>query len=378
MIELKKVLLGLSGGVDSSVSLHLLKQQGYEVETCFMRNWDSALNNDYLGNDTVNDEICPQEKDYMDAVAVAAKLNVKLRRVDFIKEYWDEVFKYFLDEYKKNHTPNPDILCNKNIKFKAFLNYAKDIDCDYIAMGHYAKVIHKENKSYLLKAFDQNKDQTYFLCMISQEQLRKSLFPLGDIDKTNVRRIAHELDLITKDKKDSTGICFIGERHFKEFLKNYLPAKPGNIVSTDGVILGKHDGLMYYTIGQRKGLNIGGNNSYKNEPWFVVGKRIETNELIVGQGFDNELLYSTSCTCTNLNEISDEIILNKVYKAKVRYRGEDNEVIVVSKGEKCVVKFVKPIRAVVPGQAIVFYDDQVCMGGAFINEVFYNDSKREY
>lgn len=375
---MKRVIIGLSGGVDSSVTAYLLKKDGYDVKGAFMRNWDSALNNDVKGNDTINDEVCPQEVDYNDAILVAEKLGIPLLRVDFIDEYWNTVFAYFINEYKHYRTPNPDVLCNKNIKFDAFLNFALKQNVDYIAMGHYAKVRHDKDKSYLLKAADKNKDQTYFLCMLSQEKLRKSLFPLGEIEKPEVRKIAHELDLVTKDKKDSTGICFIGERHFKEFLKNYLPAQPGNIVTTSGDILGKHDGLMYYTIGQRKGLNIGGTNKYENLPWFVVGKNIAKNELIIGQGFDNQLLYSTSCTCLELNEIADEIEIGKVYNAKIRYRGEDNEVKVVKKGETTVVEFIKPIRAVTPGQAIVFYDGDICMGGAFINEVFYNGEKRRY
>lgn len=375
---MKRVIIGLSGGVDSSVAAYLLKKDGYDVKGAFMRNWDSALNNDVKGNDTINDEVCPQEVDYNDAILVAEKLGIPLLRVDFIDEYWNTVFAYFINEYKHYRTPNPDVLCNKNIKFDAFLNFALKQNVDYIAMGHYAKVRHDKDKSYLLKAADKNKDQTYFLCMLSQEKLRKSLFPLGEIEKSEVRKIAHELDLVTKDKKDSTGICFIGERHFKEFLKNYLPAQPGNIVTTSGDILGKHDGLMYYTIGQRKGLNIGGTNKYENLPWFVVGKNIAKNELIIGQGFDNQLLYSTSCTCLELNEIADEIEIGKVYNAKIRYRGEDNEVKVVKKGETTVVEFIKPIRAVTPGQAIVFYDGDICMGGAFINEVFYNGEKRRY
>ena len=254
-----KVLLGLSGGVDSAVAAYLLQKQGYDVTACFMRNWDSLANNDYLGNPNINNSQCPQEKDYDDAVLVAKKLRIELLRIDFVKEYWDDVFSYLIREYENGRTPNPDIFCNKYIKFDAFLKFALDKGFDMISMGHYAKRIDKDNKAYLCKSFDQNKDQTYFLSQISQLQLKYSLFPLGDIDKKEVRKIAHDLGLEIADKKDSTGVCFIGERNFKEFLKNYIPAKKGNIVDIDtGRVIGIHDGVMYYTIGQRKGLGIGG------------------------------------------------------------------------------------------------------------------------
>lgn len=375
---MKKVILGLSGGVDSSVSAYLLKKAGYDVTCAFMRNWDSALNNDYLGNPTVNDNVCPQEVDYQDALEVARELNLECLRIDFIEEYWNEVFTYFLNEYKKGRTPNPDIMCNKNIKFKAFLNFAMKQNADYIAMGHYAKVRHDENMSYLLRAHDNNKDQTYFLCMLSQAQLRKSLFPIGDIDKPEVRRIAHELNLKTKDKKDSTGICFIGERNFKQFLKNYLPAKPGNMVTLDGKVVAKHDGLMYYTIGQRKGLDIGGLKDFDNSPWFVIGKNLEKNELIVGQGYENEMLYSTSCTATDLNEISIPLVEDKIYQAKFRYRDKDHPVKVKKYDNHIEVIFQEPIRACTPGQAVVFYDNELCLGGAIIENAYYNGVKRQY
>ncbi len=374
-----KVILGLSGGVDSSVSAYLLKEKGYDVICAFMRNWDSALNNDYLGNPTVNDNVCPQEIDYQDALKVAEKLNLECQRIDFIEEYWNEVFSYFLNEYKKGRTPNPDIMCNKNIKFKAFLNYAMKQNADYIAMGHYAKVLHTDKKSYLLRAHDTNKDQTYFLCMLSQEQLKKSLFPLGEIDKPEVRRIAHELDLVTKDKKDSTGICFIGERNFKQFLHNYLPAKPGDMVTMSGDVVARHDGLMYYTIGQRKGLDIGGLKNYDNSPWFVIGKNLEKNQLIVGQGYYNEFLYSTSCIASELNEIADPIEEDKVYQAKFRYRDSDHPVKVKKlEDNKIEVTFLEPIRACTPGQAVVFYDNDICMGGAIIDAAYSNGEKRMY
>lgn len=258
---MKRVVLGLSGGVDSAVAAYLLKKQGYEVICVFMRNWDSSLNNDILGNPTNDDDVCPQEKDYQDAQAVATHLGLEIRRVDFIKEYWDQVFTYFLEEYAKGRTPNPDILCNKHIKFKAFLDYAKSIDADYIATGHYARVVHTEGEeSVMLRGVDNNKDQTYFLCQLNQNQLNNSLFPIGELTKPEVRRIAEELDLPVAHKKDSTGICFIGERDFREFLKNYIPAKSGKMVDiVSKKVIGDHQGIMYYTIGQRKGLGIGGN-----------------------------------------------------------------------------------------------------------------------
>lgn len=376
---MKKVILGLSGGVDSSVALKLLKESDYQVEAMFMRNWDSATNNDILGNPDVNDDVCPQEKDYQDAVKVAESLQVPLHRIDFIEEYWDTVFTYFLNEYKKGRTPNPDIMCNKYIKFNAFLKKAVDLGADYIAMGHYARVRHEENKSYLLRGVDENKDQTYFLCMLTQAQLRKAIFPIGHLTKPEVRKIALEANLYTATKKDSTGICFIGERNFKEFLKNYLPAQPGNMVTTDGRIIGQHDGLMYYTIGQRKGLGIGGSNEYKSEAWFVCGKNLETNELIVGQGHDSIYLESNWCIATDLNCICDPLLEGHPYTAKFRYRQKDIPVTIEYVNETTVkVMYPGLCRAVTPGQAVVFYDGEVCLGGAIIDQVYYNEERRKY
>ncbi len=374
-----KVILGLSGGVDSSVALKLLKDEGYDVEAMFMRNWDSATNNDILGNPDIDDEVCPQEKDFQDAEKVAEQLGIKLNRVDFIEEYWDTVFKYFLDEYKKGRTPNPDIMCNKYIKFNAFLHHASRLGADYIAMGHYARVRHEHDKSYLLRGVDSNKDQTYFLCMISQEQLRHSLFPIGHLTKPEVRKIASDANLYTAEKKDSTGICFIGERNFKKFLQNYLPAQPGNMVTLDGKVIGRHDGLMYYTIGQRKGLGIGGSNEYENAAWFVCGKDLEKNELIIGQGHDSQYLISNNLIASECNWITDKPIEDKLYQAKFRYRQKDVNVrLKFLDDNKIRVYYEDGSRAVTPGQAVVIYDGEICLGGALIDEVYFDEEKRRY
>ena len=376
---MKKVILGLSGGVDSSVALKLLKDEDYSVEAMFMRNWDSATNNDFLGNPDINDDVCPQEKDFQDAAEVAKELDIVLHRIDFIEEYWNTVFTYFLDEYKKGRTPNPDIMCNKYIKFNAFLKKAEELGADYIAMGHYARVLHKEDKSYLLRGVDDNKDQTYFLCMLTQSQLRKAIFPIGHLTKPEVRKIAEESHLYTAKKKDSTGICFIGERNFKEFLKNYLPAQPGNMVTVDGKVIGQHEGLMYYTIGQRKGLGIGGSNQFGSEAWFVCGKDLEKNELIVGQGHDSIYLESNWCIATDFNWICDSLEENHEYTAKFRYRQKDIPVTIEYLDENRIkVMYPGLCRAVTPGQAVVFYDGEICLGGAIIDTVYYNEERRKY
>ncbi|HEY8435603.1 MAG TPA: tRNA 2-thiouridine(34) synthase MnmA [Haloplasmataceae bacterium] len=370
-----KVVIGLSGGVDSSVAAYLLKEQGYEVEAVFMRNWDSALNNDRLGNPSADDPICPQELDYQDAKQVADQLGITLHRVDFVQEYWDRVFTYFLDEYRKGRTPNPDIMCNKEIKFKAFLDYAMTLDCDYIAMGHYARVRHDKDQSYLLRGVDRNKDQTYFLCQLNQAQLRKTLFPIGHLTKQEVRAIARDLHLITATKKDSTGICFIGERNFTEFLQNYLPAQPGPMKTLEGEVVGQHQGLMYYTIGQRRGLGIGG----RGPAWFVIGKDIETNTLLVGQGFDHPYVYSDRCLVTDVNWINERFDGELKCTAKFRYRQEDYGVKIRWIDETTLdVRFDQPIRAITPGQAAVFYDGEICLGGGFIDSAYWQGEKRRY
>ena len=367
---MKKVVIGMSGGVDSSVAAIILKNQGYEVIGLFMRNWDSSINNDILGNPDINNDICPQEQDYNDALKVCQTLNIPLHRIDFVKEYWDYVFSYFLEELKKGRTPNPDIMCNKYIKFDMFIKEAKKIGADYIATGHYARI--KDSK--LLRGIDDNKDQTYFLSQISKEQLENVLFPVGDLEKSEVRKIADEYNLITAKKKDSTGICFIGERNFSNFLTNYLPNKPGDIVNIDNNdIIGQHIGLMHYTIGQRKGLNIGGNE----DRIFVVGKEINKNILYIAHGDDNKYLYSDSAIIEDVNWISD--IKPNECTAKFRYRQIDNAIEIEYIDSKHVlVKYPQKIKAVTPGQACVFYLGDECLGGGIIKEVRLNNEKLWY
>lgn len=369
-----KVIVGLSGGVDSAVALINLKEQGYNVEAMYMRNWDSAVNNDILGNPDLLDDVCPQEKDYQDALKVAEKLGIKLHRIDFVEEYWNNVFSYFLNEYRHNRTPNPDVLCNKEIKFKAFLEKALELGADYIAMGHYARVIHSD-KHYLLRGKDGNKDQTYFLCQVNSYQLSKALFPIGDMEKPDVRKKAESYGLEVATKKDSTGVCFIGERNFKEFLKNYLPAQPGDIVDTNGNVVGRHEGIMYYTIGQRHGLGIGG----PGEAWFVCGKDVQKNHLIVGQGSQTELLYANRVIVTNLNIINAPLVDNGNLTAKFRYRQADVKINIKWLSEdKLEITTTEPTKAITPGQFAVIYDGEYCLGGGIIDEVYMNDVKRKY
>ena len=365
---MKKVVIGMSGGVDSSVAAIVLQKQGYEVVGLFMRNWDSLADGE-LNGPTTKSGICPQEEDYNDAKAVCDKLGIPLYRKDFVKEYWDYVFTYFLDELKKGRTPNPDIMCNKYIKFDMFAKEAKKLGADYIATGHYARI--KDNK--LLRGVDSNKDQTYFLSQVSKEQFNNVLFPIGDMQKSEVRKIAEEYDLITAKKKDSTGICFIGERNFKNFLKNYLPNQPGDVVNIEtGETIGKHIGLMNYTIGQRKGLNIGGTK----DKMFVVGKDLEKNILYICLGEDNDYLVSTSCIVNEINYLGDEKI-NKC-TAKFRYRSHDVEVELEWKDDEILVKYPQGVKSVTPGQACVFYNGEECLGGGIIKEVRKNDKKLWY
>ena len=365
----EKVVVGMSGGVDSSVSAILLQQQGYEVIGLFMRNWDSLADGELDGPTTSTGQ-CPQEADYDDAKAVCDKLGIPLYRKDFVKEYWDYVFTYFLDELKNGRTPNPDIMCNKYIKFDMFAKEARKLGADYIATGHYARM----NNGHLLRGIDSNKDQTYFLSQVSKEQLENVLFPVGDMEKKDVRKIAEEYELITAKKKDSTGICFIGERNFKNFLKNYLPNQPGDVINIDtNEVIGKHIGLMNYTIGQRKGLNIGGTK----DKMFVVGKDLEKNILYICLGEDNDYLISTSCLVDNINYLGDEKLENVT--AKFRYRQEDIPVHLewLENGE-ILVRYDQGVKSVTPGQACVFYNKEECLGGGIIKEVRKNDKKLWY
>ena len=355
----KRVVLGMSGGVDSSVAAVLLKEQGYEVIGVFMKNWDEEDENG----------VCMADEDYKDVVAVAEQLNIPYYSINFVKEYWERVFQYFLSEYRLARTPNPDVMCNKEIKFKAFLEYAEKLGADYIATGHYARLIEDENgQKIMLKGVDYNKDQTYFLSGLTQKQLEKVLFPLGEYQKSEIREIAQKYDLKTANKKDSTGICFIGERNFNEFLSKYLPAQKGDIVDIDGKKLGTHNGLMYYTIGQRKGIGLGNSKDGTGEPYFVVDKKLETNELIVAQG-DDKLLYSKALIANNFNFIN---LIEFPFECgvKFRYRQKDVKGIITKiNDDEYRIDFEEPQRAVTLGQIAVIYKGDICLGGGTIDKV---------
>ena len=352
-----KVIVGMSGGVDSSVSAYLLQQQGYQVEGLFMKNWDEDDGTEY----------CTAIEDLADAQAVCDKLGIHLHTANFASEYWDNVFEHFLEEYKAGRTPNPDILCNREIKFKAFLEYAQMLGADMIATGHYTRRRLEGDKGLLLKGLDPNKDQSYFLHQVGHKELAMTLFPVGELEKPEVRKIAEKLELATAKKKDSTGICFIGERRFSDFLKQYLPAQPGKIVTPDRDPIGQHQGLMYYTLGQRQGLGIGGLANYSEDPWFVAGKDLGRNELIAVQGIDNELLYSEWLHASEIFWISgEEPELPLRCTAKVRYRQPDQACTLLKEGDGYRVEFDEPQRAVTPGQSLVIYLDDLCLGGGVI------------
>ncbi len=355
----KRVVLGMSGGVDSSVAALLLKRQGYEVVGLFMKNWDESDEN---GD-------CMATYEYQDVVRVAEQIGISYYSVNFVDEYWDRVFTYFLDEYRAGRTPNPDVMCNKEIKFKAFLDHARKMGADYIATGHYARLEEEGDYRRLLRGVDPVKDQTYFLNALSQEQLRDVIFPLGNMQKEEVRRIAKEEGLATAEKKDSVGICFIGDRDLKKFLSKYLPARPGDIKRLNGEVVGSHDGLMYYTLGQRRGLGIGGNG----EPWYVVGKDVENNVLFAEQGNDHPALFCWGLSASDVNWIREEIP-SLPLNCEVQYRYNQDalpaRVEQHPSGKGLVVWFESPQRAVAPGQAIVFYDGDECLGGGIIEETF--------
>ncbi|ACS97945.1 tRNA 2-thiouridylase [Aggregatibacter aphrophilus NJ8700] len=357
----KKVICGMSGGVDSSVSAFILQQQGYQVEGLFMKNWEEDDDTDY----------CTAAADLEDAQAVCDKLGIKLHKINFAAEYWDNVFEHFLNEYKAGRTPNPDILCNKEIKFKAFLEYAaEDLGANYIATGHYVRRRGADDNAQLLRGLDTNKDQSYFLYTLSTKQVGQSLFPVGDIAKPIVRAIAEDLGLVTAKKKDSTGICFIGERKFKDFLARYLPAQPGNIRTVDGDIIGRHDGLMYHTLGQRKGLGIGGVKGASEEAWYVVEKDLVNNELIVAQGHDHSALLSTGLIAQQLHWVDRQPIRESLRcTVKTRYRQTDVPCIIEPIDDESIkVIFDEPQIAVTPGQSAVFYLNEVCLGGGIIEQ----------
>jgi len=350
------IIVGMSGGVDSAVSAYLLKEAGHHVEAVFMKNWE--------GDDT--DTFCPAAKDLADAQAVCDKLNINLQMVNFANEYWERVFAHFLAEYRAGRTPNPDILCNKEIKFNAFLAYAKQRGADFIATGHYVRKKSDGETTYLLKGNDPQKDQSYFLHALDATQIAQSIFPVGDIPKTTVRGIAAQLGLANHAKKDSTGICFIGERKFKAFLNEYLPAQPGNIETIDGEIIGKHDGLMFYTIGQRQGLLIGGKKGKAESPWYVAAKDLKRNALIVVQG-EHPALFQQTLIAHSVHWINPPSSLPLKIAAKTRYRQADQTCLV----EKTTdthwrVSFDAPQRAITPGQSVVFYQDDICLGGGII------------
>jgi len=345
-----RIIVGMSGGVDSSVAAMILKEQGHKVTGLFMKNWED------------DDGYCPAKQDFLDVAAVTDKLGIDLEAVDFSVEYRDRVFSYFLKEYSSGRTPNPDILCNSEIKFKAFLDHALNLGADFIATGHYAKIERSNGKPVLCRANDKNKDQSYFLYRLKDWQLEKTLFPLGDLKKTKVRELARNAGLLVHDKKDSTGICFIGERPFRAFLSKYLKGKPGKIQTPEGRIVGEHEGLMFYTLGQRQGLGIGG----PGEPWFVAGKDLENNILIVVQGREHPLLKNKTARASDLSFINNSPLPESQISAKTRYRQADAPCFITCFGDEIEACFQTPQWAITPGQSLVFYNGDICLGGGIL------------
>ena len=347
----------MSGGVDSSVAALLLKEQGYDVVGVFMKNWEEEDPNG----------VCTAETDWADVREVCDTIGIPYYSVNFAKEYWDRVFSYFLKEYKAGRTPNPDVLCNREIKFRAFLDFAMTLGASKMATGHFVRT---DGNVSLLKGLDPNKDQSYFLYMVHREQLRKSMFPVGGMTKAEVRKIAAAHGLPVSDKKDSTGVCFIGERNFKKFLSEYLPAQPGGMVAPDGEVVGRHDGLMYYTLGQRRGLGIGGRGDGRS--WFVIGKDLQNNRLLVAQGEDHPMLYSTRCRAEDVTWIGEAPVREGETlrcTAKFRYRQPDQPVEVTLQDGQLMIRALTPQRAVTPGQSAVLYDNDACLGGGIVTEI---------
>lgn len=352
------IVVGMSGGVDSSVAALLLKRQGHDVIGVFMNNWEEK---DERG-------VCTSEKDYQDVRSVCDRLDIPYYSVNFAREYQERVFSYFLEEYRQNRTPNPDVLCNREIKFDVFLKFARSLGAEKMATGHFARLGERDGKTALLRAADENKDQTYFLYMVGHQALSQAMFPVGGLTKAQIREIARQNGLSTSEKKDSTGVCFIGERNFKAFLKQYLPAQGGNIVTVDGKIVGRHDGLMYYTLGQRRGLGIGGSGDGRR--WFVVGKDLRRNELLVEQGEDSPLLYSLSALAGQPHWVCGQAPAPDgvpfLCQARFRHRQPLQQVSITCQGDAVRIDFAEKQRAITPGQAAVFYDGEVCLGGATI------------